>query len=172
MKKIFEVDDERIEAEVSVNSETIVASHKDAIEEMTILTRNGTTTSIRIGNTLHRVHIYREKDYLFIHFQGRSHRLKDVTEEAGRGDMAGHADLRVLAPMPGTLIKVLVAEGDRVVRGQPLAIVEAMKMENEVKAAGDAIVLHLLAVPGAKVGFGQELMKLSAIQDEGAAATA
>ena len=52
------------------------------------------------------------------------------------------------APMPGRVLKVLVAEGDAVEAGQALAIVEAMKMENEVKARGSAVVDKVLVKAG------------------------
>ena len=55
------------------------------------------------------------------------------------------------APMPGRVLKVLVAEGDAVEAGQALVIVEAMKMENEVKARAAAVVDKVLVQAGATV---------------------
>ena len=54
---------------------------------------------------------------------------------------------RVKAPIPGQIVQVLVAVGDRVEVGQPLLILEAMKMENEVRAAraGKVTALHVEA---------------------------
>ncbi len=57
----------------------------------------------------------------------------------------------VRAPMPGRVLKVLVAEGDAVEAGQALVIVEAMKMENEVKARAAAVVDKVLVQAGATV---------------------
>ncbi|MDR2525173.1 MAG: biotin/lipoyl-binding protein [Oscillospiraceae bacterium] len=57
----------------------------------------------------------------------------------------------VLAPMPGTILKVNVAVGDSVKAGQVLVILEAMKMENEIAAQQDGTVKQILAQKGASV---------------------
>ncbi|MDR3317938.1 MAG: acetyl-CoA carboxylase biotin carboxyl carrier protein subunit [Clostridiales bacterium] len=59
----------------------------------------------------------------------------------------------VKAPMPGTLMKFKVEEGDSVKRGQPVAILEAMKMENDINAPVDGRVHHV-AVKGASLNAG------------------
>jgi len=57
------------------------------------------------------------------------------------------ADKTVKSPMPGRVVKVLVAKGDSVAVGQGLVVLEAMKMENEVKAraAGTVLAVHVAA---------------------------
>jgi biotin carboxyl carrier protein len=57
----------------------------------------------------------------------------------------------VRVAMPGLVVKLLVAEGDAVVAGQPVLIVEAMKMENEVKAGRDGIVEKFHVAEGESV---------------------
>ncbi len=64
---------------------------------------------------------------------------------------------RVAAPMPGKVVRVLVAEGDRVEAGQGLAVVEAMKMQNEMKAPKAGRVVSLAAREGATVCAGDVL---------------
>ncbi|MBI1896102.1 MAG: biotin/lipoyl-binding protein [Acidobacteria bacterium] len=75
-------------------------------------------------------------------------RPRDVVHE-------GHET--VAAPMPGKVVKVLVAEGDEVKRGQGIVIVEAMKMQNEMKSPRPGRVLSLRAVEGATVSAGDVL---------------
>jgi biotin carboxyl carrier protein len=60
--------------------------------------------------------------------------------------------------MPGTVIAVRVGPGERVTRGQPLVVVEAMKMELEVKATADGVVSAVRCAPGDQVGRGQILV--------------
>jgi len=50
------------------------------------------------------------------------------------------------SPLPGVVLNVLVKEGDTVQRGQNLVIIEAMKMENEIKADGPGIVKEFLCI--------------------------
>jgi pyruvate carboxylase subunit B len=68
---------------------------------------------------------------------------------------------KILCPMQGTIHKVLVKEGDRVRKGQPLLILEAMKMENEINATRDGIVEKILVSAGQEVGSGNTLAIIS-----------
>jgi biotin carboxyl carrier protein len=64
---------------------------------------------------------------------------------------------RVAAPMPGKVVRVLVAVGDAVEAGQGIVVVEAMKMQNEMKAARSGIIASLSAKAGATVAAGDVL---------------
>jgi pyruvate carboxylase subunit B len=64
------------------------------------------------------------------------------------------------APMPGLVLRVLAAEGARVEQGQGLVVVEAMKMENELKAAGSGTVKQVHVKPGDRVEKGAPLVEL------------
>jgi biotin carboxyl carrier protein len=64
---------------------------------------------------------------------------------------------RVDAPMPGKVVRVLVKAGDEVQEGQGLVVVEAMKMENELKSPKAGKVIELHAVEGATVESGAKL---------------
>jgi biotin carboxyl carrier protein len=70
---------------------------------------------------------------------------------------AGDGVQTVVAPMPGKVVRVLVAQGDEVKAGQGLLVVEAMKMQNEIKAARAGRVLSLTVKEGATVAAGQVL---------------
>jgi biotin carboxyl carrier protein len=65
---------------------------------------------------------------------------------------------RILAPMPGRIVKVSVSQGERVQSGQSLLSIEAMKMENELQAPSSGRVAQLRVEVGATVEADQELM--------------
>ena len=68
---------------------------------------------------------------------------------------------RLTAPMPGKVVSFAVKAGDAVKKGQPLAVMEAMKMEHTIAAPADGTVAELLYAPGDQVNEGAELLKLS-----------
>ncbi len=67
---------------------------------------------------------------------------------------------RLTAPMPGKVVSFAVKAGDAVTKGQPLAVMEAMKMEHTIAAPADGVVQELLYAPGDQVTEGAELLKL------------
>ena len=68
---------------------------------------------------------------------------------------------RIDAPMPGTILSVKVAVGDKVKEGTLLVILEAMKMENEIYAPCDGTVAQILTTKGATVNTGDALVVIS-----------
>ncbi len=83
----------------------------------------------------------------------------DMLNHAG----AAHADVgRLTAPMPGKVVSFAVKAGDKVTKGQALAVMEAMKMEHTIAAPLDGVVAELLYAPGDQVAEGAELLKLAA----------
>jgi acetyl/propionyl-CoA carboxylase alpha subunit len=73
---------------------------------------------------------------------------------------AAHGERELTAPMPGTVIKVLVAEGETVTARQPLLVLEAMKMETPVSAPYDAVVRKVNVAEGDRVAGGAVLVEL------------
>ncbi len=81
--------------------------------------------------------------------------------EAAARDAAGPAGASSLqAPMPGTVLRVLVSEGDEVAARQPLLVLEAMKMETPVVSPHDGVVRRLRAAAGDQVAAGTVLVEL------------
>jgi len=82
-------------------------------------------------------------------------------KERVRGGGAAGTDA-IVSPMQGTVLSVAVADGDTVEAGQVLCIVEAMKMENEVRAPHGGVVAQLSVAAGEPVGAGQVICVLAA----------
>jgi biotin carboxyl carrier protein len=85
-------------------------------------------------------------------------RSKVASAAAARPAHAG--PLAVRSPMPGKVVKVLVTVGEEVKSGAPVAVVEAMKMENELRAPRDGKVRDISAKEGQAVEAGQALVTL------------
>ncbi|MES2415289.1 MAG: acetyl/propionyl/methylcrotonyl-CoA carboxylase subunit alpha [Pseudomonadota bacterium] len=84
--------------------------------------------------------------------------VKDLLAHAGQGPTEGG---RLTAPMPGKVVSFGVKAGDTVTKGQPLAVMEAMKMEHTIAAPADGVVEELLYAPGDQVAEGAELLKIA-----------
>jgi 3-methylcrotonyl-CoA carboxylase alpha subunit len=82
----------------------------------------------------------------------------DLLAHAGEGEVDTG---RLTAPMPGKVVSFAVKAGDKVTKGQALAVMEAMKMEHTIAAPGDGVVAELMYGPGDQVSEGAELLKLT-----------
>ena len=69
--------------------------------------------------------------------------------------------LTLRAPIPGRVVKVLVRAGESVGAGQTLLVLEAMKMENELRAPRDGVIATVYTTEGAAVETGQDLVSLA-----------
>jgi 3-methylcrotonyl-CoA carboxylase alpha subunit len=90
---------------------------------------------------------------------GTSHRLElKEFETLADEDVGG----RLTAPMPGSIVDVLVSAGQTVQKGQPLMILEAMKMEHTIAAPADGVVAQVLFGRGDQVKEGEQLLQFEA----------
>ena len=109
--------------------------------------------------TLAAVYAQGETDHVFTP-QGATQIVAiDLLAHAGEDQDEGG---RLTAPMPGKVVSFAVQAGDKVSKGQALAVMEAMKMEHTIAAPADGVVAELLYAPGDQVAEGAELLKLTA----------
>jgi len=90
----------------------------------------------------------------------QTHETVDTDRPASGHGRGG--DGRMEAPMPGTIIAVNVKQGDRVRSGQPLIVLESMKMHNEIASPLDGVVRTLNCKVGDQVSFGHVLVEIGA----------
>ena len=88
-----------------------------------------------------------------------NYQLAQLRKRAGMSS-AGAVNKTISAPMPGLVIDIKVAPGDAVGKGQPLLIIEAMKMENVMKSPADGIVKAVHARTGSSVDKNDKLIEL------------
>ena len=124
---------------------------------------------LTIGGTLHRLAVQRGEGRGVFTIWSDSHRFQaEALDERRRAirDMAGAASVNsgpapLVAPMPGLVVRINVRLGDQVQAGQALVVMEAMKMENELRASAAGTVKAIGVQPGAAVEKGTVLVELS-----------
>ena len=111
----------------------------------------------------HLLVLSHESQLLAVHEDGRTlfTRLDPLTYEQSE-DVS---DFRLSAPMPGNVIRVLVKAGDEVSSGQPLLVLEAMKMEHTIVAPANGIVEEVLFQPGDLVQNDAKLVEFSLLDE-------
>ena len=116
------------------------------------------------NSSSHLIHIIKDNGIYHIHLDGeyfpvrvedeRTRELKKLVEHAG--DSRGEES--IVAPIPGLIARINVKEGDKVKQGAGMIILEAMKMENEIKADSDGVIQKILIKQGDSVEKNQVLL--------------
>ena len=120
-------------------------------------TPQGTDIHFAGQRLLARVYAHGETDHVFSQRGATQILAIDLLAHAGEGQ----ADVgRLTAPMPGKVVSFAVKAGDKVSKGQALAVMEAMKMEHTIAAPADGTVAELMYAPGDQVAEGAELLSL------------
>jgi 3-methylcrotonyl-CoA carboxylase alpha subunit len=130
----YEETDE-IEVKVTENDEHFIF-HLD--DDLDVIAESLANDAIRlqINGSWERFIVLRHETSLLISWKNRWYALTEMNPfEPDLSTMSANSN--IIAPMPGKLLKVLVANGDAVFEGQPLAIIEAMKMEHTLNAPFD-----------------------------------
>jgi 3-methylcrotonyl-CoA carboxylase alpha subunit len=115
---------------------------------------------VQLGSTRHVLTVYQRGSRFSVFAAQGSALVTQADPLALAGEHAGEAG-RLTAPMPGKLMAFMAKAGDTVRRGQPLAVMEAMKMEHTISAPRDGQVMELLFAAGDQVAEGAELLKMT-----------
>jgi 3-methylcrotonyl-CoA carboxylase alpha subunit len=119
-------------------------------------TRGGALLAVRLGGARYPARVAADGSSIHVWLDGETYELTTRPSRARAARSAGEEGMR--APMPGRILRVLVSEGERVARGATLLILEAMKMEHEIKASRDGVVVRLPFRPGEQVEAGAVLV--------------
>jgi len=166
VKYIVALGDQRVTVDVEPEAVTVTGRRVPAA----LIDVEGTPIRmVTIGDRVHRVVVRRResKGHYVLWIDGytydvealdeRTRTIRDLTAEA-----AGPTGPKPLvAPMPGLVVRVLVAAGDVVQAGQGLVVMEAMKMENELRSSGAGRVARVAVAPGSAVEKGAVLIELT-----------
>ncbi|NQV19300.1 MAG: acetyl-CoA carboxylase biotin carboxyl carrier protein subunit [Armatimonadetes bacterium] len=117
--------------------------------------------TFKADNKLHNIYFYSNKDITYLSIDGENYTLefeKDISTKSKSGkQQKGNS---VFSPMPGLLVKVSVSVGDKVKSGDTLAIVEAMKMQNELPSPRDGTIKKINGKEGEQVDALQVIVEL------------
>ncbi len=151
----FEV--KRSDGEIQVNGKTL---------PLPIIALTNRLVTVKLPDRVERFVINRNGDDLWMSHCGRvlpltieteRDRLLKAAAQAAAGE-GGRAMIR--AAMPGMVVRVIVTIGQTVKRGDPVVILEAMKMENEVRAPADGVVHAIMVTERDSVEKGAQLVAL------------
>lgn len=171
MKYFVRIGEERVE--VTIDGENVTLDDQAVRAHVEDLP--GTPLQIvTIGTELHRVLARRGSQrgqydvtidgYRFA-IEALDERTRTIRELAGASARpVGPAHL--VAPMPGLVVRVSVQEGDQVRAGQGLVVMEAMKMENELRATAAGTIRRVVVSPGSAVEKGAILLEMESSNDK------
>jgi biotin carboxyl carrier protein len=129
------------------------------LEVDAVLPRPG-VLSLRIGNMAYEIKSEYEANelHLWVGSTRFAVEVRDPRHLRGRSRATeAHGPKKIVAPMPGKVVRLLMREGDEVEQGAGVAVVEAMKMQNEIKSPKKGTVQKILVSEGAAVNAGDVL---------------
>ncbi|GAB2858559.1 acetyl/propionyl/methylcrotonyl-CoA carboxylase subunit alpha [Pseudoduganella ginsengisoli] len=128
---------------------------------LTLMSQQGADISIKLGETAVHGSVRRDGDVFHVFTNGLHYTLNynDPMAHAGESEAEGG---RLTAPMPGKVVAVLAEKGKEVKKGDPLVIMEAMKMEHTISAPHDGVVDDVLYAVGDQVADGAPLLAFRA----------
>jgi biotin carboxyl carrier protein len=160
----FTVDGVRQTISLDRKDDCISIRHGDKTLEAEVRVISKQAVSLLVGGRSFLVIVARDKDKKYVWLNGRTYLIQRGKEEqrlAERGDdRAQKGKSVVTSPMPGKVVKVNVSENEAVRKNQTLAVVEAMKMENEIKSPLEGFVKKIYVSPGDLVDSEKPLLEL------------
>ena len=167
MKYIVTINEREYEVAIDDLGEKLaIAVNGKALESNVISGKNQHHFLMLLDSKAYDAEVFRDNGNTCVFLHGREfdclvedQRLVAIRKAAGLRTDAGKRELH--APMPGLVMRILKSVGDTVKKGDPLLVVEAMKMENELKSPSEGSIKEIHAVVGKAVDKGAVLITFS-----------
>jgi acetyl/propionyl-CoA carboxylase alpha subunit len=155
----LEYHSENYRVKINGQSREIVYNHLGESRFLLLVDRESVEADVRPAGTNGDRIVFMEGHEIPVSVE--NYHLAQARKAAGISAHAA-AETRLHAPMPGMVLKVMVSAGQQVTKSQPLVVIEAMKMENIIKARADAVVSVVHAIAGKSVEKGDILLEYHA----------
>ena len=168
MKTTLYADDRELSLEYTAVRDGVYDTvwNGEAHEIEIIAVREDSLTFLTSGRPV-VAYVAQDGDRSFVSIAGRSYAFSRRSPRRDRTrPAAGGFEPQVRSPMPGKILDVKVGEGETVADGQPLVLLEAMKMENALSAEGPARVAAVHVSAGELVEVGQLLIELTPLAED------
>jgi biotin carboxyl carrier protein len=148
MRHAFEIAGTEVEVWLSRDGEGY-RLHGAAGQASVSLSQRGLDASLEIDGVRKPALVVLDGEQIHIHVAGATHTLRhlDPARRFADSEAAGGADV-ARAPMPGTVVRIDVAVGQKVTAGEPLVVIESMKLETTIRAWHDGLVADLHVAAG------------------------
>lgn len=164
MNYVASLEDKAFNIKLQKNGEIIVDDqrHMATIENI----GGPSLYSLIVDNTSYEIHVEERNGSYRVLLLGELHTVRVEDERSRRAAQAGprrlleEGEITIKSPIPGLIFRVPVAGGQKVEAGEVLVVVEAMKMENELRAPKDAVVQATHVAAGDSVDKGQPLVTI------------
>ena len=163
MKYLATVDEQQYRISLDESGVVTVDDQAYAVDLQSI--DGGFHYSLLVGADSHEIFVERCDDVCFVTLDERRFRVQIMVEGARqatrpRGESEESGTVEVASPMPGMVVAVLVEVGQEVRTGEGLLILEAMKMENEIRATRTGVVEAVHVQPGQRVSQDDVLVRI------------
>lgn len=160
----FLIDNKLYRISLEKKEDSFIFSDGEKTQEVNIQSISPHVISVLIEGRSYQIYWARDKEKRYLSLEGEEIVVQEpATSQEGiekHEEKSREDELMVKAPMPGKVIKINVSENESVRKNQTLAIVEAMKMENELKSTVDGYVKKIYISPGELVDSEKPLIEL------------
>ena len=162
MKLQTKIGDEKLDVEITRDGETVSAKAGDREYRLEVSQAEPGLFALRNGISVTQAFVYKDASGVTkVTIAGREFDVEITDPKRLRGSSADaeHAagTVEIKTAMPGKVVRILLEAGSEVKKGDGVLVVEAMKMQNEMKSPKDGILKELRAVEGATVNAGEVL---------------
>lgn len=169
MKRTYQLEEHKGEVVVTLDGSSLTMERNGQTTTYQVFRRDGEVTLTLEGRVVTSSPVSRSGDHSEVWVRGRSVRLSVSDPKkfgGGRSGKTGASSKEIRAFMPGRVSLLHIKEGDLVQEGDPILVLEAMKMENELKAPRAAKISKIHVEVGASVEMSALLISLEPLTEE------